>query len=98
MVATELTGAILFYVLFRREFGAGLNLKHSLRLVLCVAVMGIVVYLIRDLNLLIVVAVGAVSYLGAVWLTKALTEEEKELLVKLVAHLTGRIARVRSAG
>ncbi len=95
-VATELTGALLFYLLFRREFGAGLNLKHSLRLVLCAAIMGIVVYLMRDVNPLIVIPCGATVYLGAVWLTNALNQEEREIIVKLVTRMTGRVARLRS--
>jgi O-antigen/teichoic acid export membrane protein len=79
-VATELLGAILFYVLFRREFGPGLGFKHIIRLGLAALFMGAAVVLLRDFHLLIAVGVGTAVYLLMVWLTKALTAEERDLL------------------
>lgn len=47
-VATELVGAILFYRMFRREFGPGLGGSAMLRMFLAMTLMGVLVYLFRE--------------------------------------------------
>jgi hypothetical protein len=92
-VATELTGALLFYVLFRRELGAGLGFWHISRLVLASVIMGVIVYLLLGLHVIIVVAVGGVSYLMLVWLVRALTPEERGLLADYAKRGLRRVRR-----
>ncbi|NWG15746.1 MAG: flippase [Chloroflexi bacterium] len=94
-VAAELTGAILFYVFFRREFGAGLGFKHMVRLIVAAVLMGVVVYLLRDFHLLINITLSAIFYLVVVWLIGALSVDERALLTGLVRRkLGGALRRV----
>ncbi|HEX2908934.1 MAG TPA: flippase [Phototrophicaceae bacterium] len=92
-VSAELTGALLFYRFFRREFGEGLGFKHMVRLVIAAGLMGVVVYLLRDYHLLINVTVSSVFYLVVVWLIRALTPEERDYLTGLVRRKLGPILR-----
>ncbi len=92
-VAAELLGAILFYRLFRREFGAGLGLAQYVRLVLAAACMGIIIVLFRDAHLLIAVGTGAVSYFILVWITGALTQEERDFLTGQLRRRLGGVMR-----
>jgi O-antigen/teichoic acid export membrane protein len=88
-VATELLGTILFYRIFRRELGPGLSASAMLRMVVSVAMMSAGVYLLRDLNVFLLVGIGAVIYAFAIWVTRALTTED-------VALLNGLVKRVRA--
>jgi O-antigen/teichoic acid export membrane protein len=96
-VATELSGALLFYLVFRREFGAGLDLRHSLRLAFCAAIMGIVIYLLQDESLLVSIPVGAAVYGVATLLTNALTPEERMLVGGLIQRVTRKMGNLVSA-
>jgi O-antigen/teichoic acid export membrane protein len=88
-LGTELAGALLFYRLFRREFGAGLGLRGVLRFVLSGVVMGGVVYLLRDMSMMLVIPIGAVVYLVAIGLTQALNSEERAMLGKVLRRIPG---------
>lgn len=90
---TELAGAIFFYRLFRREFGAGLDLKHALRLLFAAGLMGGAVFMLQGLSLFIVIPLGAVVYLLAVWLTNALTKEEQVLMLRLIERVRTRFGK-----
>ncbi len=90
-VATELTGTLLFYLLFRKEFGAGLDLYHSSRLVGCAVIMGIVIYVLHDFSMFMVIPLAGAVYLAAIFLTKALTPEESAIVTGFVHRLTRRI-------
>lgn len=90
-VATELTGALLFYVLFRRELGSGLGFWHIMRLVLASVIMGVIVYALLGFHVIIIVGVGAVSYLVLVWLVRALTPEERGLLTDYAKRALRRV-------
>ncbi len=92
-VAAEFTGAILFYVFFRREFGAGLGFRHIVRLVIAAALMGIVVYLLRPYHILINVAISGTFYLIVVWMIGALSPEERAMLVDIVNRKFGGVLR-----
>jgi O-antigen/teichoic acid export membrane protein len=85
-VLTDLVGAVLFYFLFRREFGSGLELRKLIRLGISAVLMGVVVFLLRDWNLLVVIPIGAVSYLLFIWLTGAFSQDEQERLFGMVAR------------
>lgn len=94
-VASETVGAALFYILFRREFGAGLGLNHLLRLAISAAVMGIVLLLLRTLPLLILVPVGAAAYLVLVVVTGALTIQERQMITGVLTRKLGRFIPTR---
>lgn len=101
-VFTELVGVIMFYLLFRREFGAGVGLNHMLRLALSALGMGVVVYVLRDFNLVISVAAGMATYIGLVWLTRALNADERALVLRVFQRIIGRlgamVGRLRRRG
>ncbi|MBZ0297811.1 MAG: flippase, partial [Anaerolineae bacterium] len=48
-IGSDLVGAALFYLLFRRAFGAGLNLKSWIRLAISAALMGVLIAALRGL-------------------------------------------------
>jgi O-antigen/teichoic acid export membrane protein len=89
---TEVFGSSLFYVLFRRTFGPGLNFKKMVRLAFSAILMGVVVFLLRDLDLFVVIAVGVAVYLVLVWLTRAFSQSEIDGLVKFFLRLRLRPA------
>jgi len=94
-LGSETVGAALFYILFRREFGAGLSLKHLLRFAVAALAMGVVVYSLHNLSLIISVAAGAVVYLLGVYLTGALTLEERQILAGFAARKLSRFIPMR---
>lgn len=83
LLATS-TGAFLFYFLFRNEFGAGLGGSRLARGFLAAALMGVVVYLLRDVNLLITIGAGGLTYIIAFLLLRAFTDEERAQIIRLV--------------
>ncbi len=89
---TDIFGASQFYFLFRHAFGTGLGFKRLIRLLMAAGIMGIVVFVLRDLNFFIVAAVGAGVYLAAVWLLGAFTSEESE---RLLGFFTRRLQLAR---
>jgi O-antigen/teichoic acid export membrane protein len=93
-VATELAGALLFYRFFRREFGAGLNFRYTMRMLLAAAIMGAIVYLLHDQSMLLVIPIGMVAYLVAIGVTKALTADEQEIIIKAFRRIFQRIGRM----
>lgn len=95
-VLTDVTGAMLFYVLFRREFGSGLNFKRLLRAVASTAVMGVVIYAIRDWNMFAVIAVGGITYLLLIWLLRVFSPEELAQMMRLLQRLTTHL-KLRTA-
>jgi O-antigen/teichoic acid export membrane protein len=92
-VAAELTGAILFYVFFRREFGAGLGFTHMVRLIIAAILMGIVVYLLRGQHLLVNISISAIFYVVVVWLIGALSADERAMLTGMVKRRFGGVLR-----
>jgi O-antigen/teichoic acid export membrane protein len=92
-VATELVGAILFYRMFRREFGPGLGGSAMLRMFLAMTLMGVLVYLSRELNIFLVTIGGAALYVFCVWFMRVLTPDELDLLASLARRLKAKILR-----
>ncbi|MBL8161481.1 MAG: flippase [Anaerolineae bacterium] len=85
-VLTDLIGAAQFYFFLRKEFGAGLNFKRLARLGLATIVMGLMIYLLFNLNLLIIVLTSAAAYLTLIWVSGAFSPEERQLLIGFIAR------------
>lgn len=85
-VLTDLTGAAQFYFLFRHEFGAGLGFTRLARIGVGALLMGIVVYLLRDWNFIIITLSAAVLYAVFIWLSGAFSTQERTQLVQFVAR------------
>lgn len=97
-VASETVGAALFYILFRREFGAGLGLSQLLRLGLSAAAMGAVIILLQTLPLLVIIPVSAAVYLILVGVTGALTVQERQMIAGVLARRLGRLVPRQRGG
>lgn len=96
-IATEFTGAVLFYRLLRREIGAGLGFTHLIRFLPAAGVMGLLAWLLSQMipdmgaiELALVVGFTGLVYVVLVWMTGALTHEERALLVGFVRKRLGR--------
>jgi O-antigen/teichoic acid export membrane protein len=96
-VATEFTGVLLFYRVLRREVGAGLGFRHIIRFAPAVGAMGLVIWLLSHatphmgvFRLLAVIAISGAVYVALVWITGALTAEERGLLVGFVRRRLSR--------
>jgi O-antigen/teichoic acid export membrane protein len=83
-VLTDLTGALLFYFLFRRAFGPGLRFGRIVRIILSAVLMGVVVWLLQDVNIFIVIPVAGITYLTLIWISGALLDEERTQIVRLL--------------
>jgi O-antigen/teichoic acid export membrane protein len=92
-VLTDLTGAAQFYLLFRHEFGAGLGFTRLVRIGIVAGMMGVLVYLLRDMNFFVISLAAAVFYGGLVWISGAFSTEER---AQLVGFVTRRL-RLRAA-
>jgi len=94
-VLTDFLGAAQYYFLLRHEFGAGLEFTRLLRIAMAAVFMGLIVYLASSLPVLIVIVIGAASYLGLVWISGAFTKEEKtrfaQILLQVARLLTRRL-------
>jgi O-antigen/teichoic acid export membrane protein len=91
-VLTELSGACQFYLLFRHTFGAGLGLQRLVKIALAGIVMGIVVYLLRDIHLFLVIIAGGAVYLPLVWFSGSFSWEERAYLIEIASR---RLAPLR---
>jgi O-antigen/teichoic acid export membrane protein len=92
-VATELTGAILFYIMFRRDIGPGLGFSGIARLMFSAAIMGVIIYLLPSLNLILVIGIAGIAYLGLVWVTGALNTEERALFISFGKKILAKVRR-----
>ncbi len=95
-VLTDVAGSAQFYLFFRRELGPGLGLRRLIRLAACAAFMGVLVFLLRDWNLFVVIALGGGLYFSLVWVSGALTPEERARLLELVHRLWAVRARSKA--
>jgi O-antigen/teichoic acid export membrane protein len=85
-VLTDLVGAALFYFLLRSKLGAGLGFKRLLRVGLAAALMGILILVLRDANLIVIIAVSGVAYLGIIWVSGAFSPDELSLLTGFITR------------
>lgn len=102
-LATELTSASLFYLLFRHAIGPGLGFGRLARLAACAAAMGVVVWVLRPyaqgaLTTAAIIGAAGVVYIVLVWVSGALTGEERDLLTGLARKVTGKFTRVLARG
>jgi len=90
-VATEFVGTVLFYRIFRREIGPGFGLSSAARIAISIVVMGMVVFLLRDLNIYILNAFAVFFYCFLIWATKTLTQEEQVLIKGSLQRFRGAL-------
>lgn len=83
-VLTDGFGAIQYYFLLRHTLGSGLRFKSIGKIFGSAVIMSVLIYLIRDWNLFVVVAIGGVSYLLLVWFSGAFTADERNQLTGFV--------------
>lgn len=95
-VGSETVGVLLFYILFRREFGAGLSFNHLFRLGVSAGLMGLLIIALRDLPLLLNVPISAGAYLILVVVTGALTVQERQMIAGVLARKLGRFLPQRA--
>ncbi len=94
-VLTDMFGALQYYVFLRDELGPGLQFARFLRILVGCALMGIVLLLLRDVvNVLLLIPIGGLVYLGFAFVSGVFSPEERERLVGIV---TRRLAKLRPA-
>lgn len=89
-VASELLVFILVVTTVKKYLPFKISISRALKIVLSALIMGAIVYLLRDplfnviqnYNLLVLVPLGAVIYLGALFATKAINKEILDLVRK----------------
>jgi O-antigen/teichoic acid export membrane protein len=90
-VLTDMFGAALFYITLRRALGPGLKLKRMIWIAVAAAVMGVLVLMLRDLNIFIAAGIGGISYLTVSWLLPTFSTEERGQLLGFVKRVTQRL-------
>jgi hypothetical protein len=85
-VLTDLVGAALFYFLIRSKLGAGLGFRRLVRVALAAALMGVVIFVLRDQNLFLIIGVSAAAYIALIWLSGAFSPDELNLLTGFVTR------------
>jgi len=83
-VATDLAGTIQFYWLLRKKLGATSFLEPLLKTVLAAGVMGVVVYLLRDLQIFLTIGIGALVYAILVLILRLIDDSEWTLIWRLL--------------
>ncbi len=83
-VLTDMTGALLFYFLFRQELGNGLGIRQAGPILLSTAAMGLLVWLLRGQHVFIIIPISALVYGLLIWLTGAITVAERQQIFGLV--------------
>ncbi len=97
-VATESVGVLMFYRILRREMGPGLGLASLARLGLATLAMGGAVYLGREVNIFVLIGLGALGYAALVWALRVLSAVEQQLVWGLFKRLRAALARRLGAG
>jgi O-antigen/teichoic acid export membrane protein len=95
-VMTDLCGAMLFYVLLRKEFGPGLGFVYLFRIPICAAIMGIILLLLPDWHVLIKIGIGTLIYVPLIFASGTFTGEERQQLLNFGSKITRRL-RPRTA-
>ena len=85
---TTIISAIVFFVivyfLLKKYLYTPPILRMIYKPIFAGLLMGLVVYYLSFLNLFVVIALGAVIYAGIMYLIGAITEEDKEILFKII--------------
>jgi O-antigen/teichoic acid export membrane protein len=95
-VLTDICGALLFYILLRRVFGAGLGFTHLVRIPICSLLMGAVLALLPDWNVLFKIGIGMAVYVPIVLVAGVFTTDERQQLMNIGNKLTRRL-KLRAA-
>jgi O-antigen/teichoic acid export membrane protein len=85
-VLTDFLGAAQYYLILRHAFGAGLGFNRLIRIVASAVLMGVLVFILHDANILVVAAVGGIFYLVIIWFSGAFSPEERARLVSMVSR------------
>jgi O-antigen/teichoic acid export membrane protein len=83
-VITDLIGALQFYFLLKRKMELQSITSIGIRILLASALMGGILLLVGDLNLFLLIGLGAVVYLGLILLFRVINHEELTLLRRSV--------------
>lgn len=93
-VLTDFWGASQFYLLYRHEFGPGLQFRRIIRLAVCAILMGVVVWWLHDLavfnamnkwlRLSSIITISGLSYLILVWFSGAFSTDERSRLIGIM--------------
>lgn len=83
-VLTDVIGAMQFYFLFRHEFGSGLGFNRLARVVVSAAAMGVVIFLLLNLNIVVIIPLASIAYLVIVWFSGAFSLEERSRLLGFI--------------
>ncbi|MBK9050657.1 MAG: polysaccharide biosynthesis C-terminal domain-containing protein [Chloroflexi bacterium] len=95
-IATEAAALIMFYLVLHKDFPIT-DFKNSLfKPIVAGLLMGLVISFIRDWNLLIIVPIGAVIYVGSLFLLRPFNNQEWEIIKGFQAKLMGRWQRLRA--
>ncbi len=83
---TDFFGLALFYFLFRRDFGSGLNFNRLARIVAAGALMGVFIILLKSLGLhfLLIIPLAAALYVSTIWFSGAYSPNEREWILGFV--------------
>ncbi len=89
-VLTMLAGSWLFYILFRRALGPGLDLRRLPRLAVAGIIMGIVVWFLRDTNLFVAIIGGGLVYTVMVFVLGAISPQETAFITAVFRRIVTR--------
>jgi O-antigen/teichoic acid export membrane protein len=95
-ILTDLCGALLFYLMLRREFGTGLGFARLVRIPVCAVLMGVVLALLPDWNVIIKIGLGILIYVPLVFASGTFTAHERQQLMSIGSKITRRL-RLRPA-
>lgn len=90
-VLTDFFAAALFYVLLRKSLGPGLKFKRLFWIGIAAAIMGLLLFFVRDLNLFVAAAIGGTAYLVMIWLLPTFSTDERQQIFNLTNRLTRRL-------
>lgn len=95
-VITDMIGALQFYFLLKRKMELPPIASMIIRIVIASALMGGILLLARDLNLFILIGLGALVYFGLILAFRLITHEELAVFQRSVRRIASLI-RPKSA-
>lgn len=85
-VLTDAIGAMQYYFVLRRQLGSGLRFGSILRIVVISLGMALLMYILRDINLFILIFIGGISYLTLIWFSGVFSASERSQLVQFITR------------
>ncbi|MBP8001873.1 MAG: flippase [Chloroflexi bacterium] len=95
-VATEAAALVMFYMVLHTDFPLTDVKNTIMKPVSAGLLMGLVIFLLRDWNMLMLIPIGAVVYSGTLFLLHPFNEWEWEVIKGFQAKFTGRLRRLRA--